>query len=256
MKRILLFPLVLLATCSATLQAGPPFQTDDPEPVDYKHYEFYTFSLADSTRIETDTFGPATEFNWGAVPNVQVHLIVPATAAFPSDAPAAFGLGDIETGIKYRFVQEAKHRPMVGTFTMLELPTGDATRALGVGHLWARIPIWLQKSFGPWTTYGGGGAVISHAPGTRDYPFSGWLLQRDIGKKWTLGGEVFYHGPEGAETLSPRPATMIDLGGYYYFRIPGFQLLFAYGHNITGQTENYAYLGLYWTWGGHPSSNN
>jgi hypothetical protein len=26
-------------------------------------------------------------------------------------------------------------------------------------------------------------------------------------------------------------------------------LLFAYGHSIAGQTENYAYLGLYKTWG-------
>jgi len=25
--------------------------------------------------------------------------------------------------------------------------------------------------------------------------------------------------------------------------------LFAYGHSVAGRTENYAYLGLYWTWG-------
>jgi hypothetical protein len=42
---------------------------------------------------------------------------------------------------------------------------------------------------------------------------------------------------------------LLDVGGYYKFRDPGFQLLFAYGHTIAGQSENYAYLGLYWTWG-------
>jgi hypothetical protein len=42
---------------------------------------------------------------------------------------------------------------------------------------------------------------------------------------------------------------MIDAGGYYHFKSPGLQLLFAYGHSIAGQTENYAYLGLYKTWG-------
>ncbi len=26
-------------------------------------------------------------------------------------------------------------------------------------------------------------------------------------------------------------------------------MLFCYGHSVVGQTENYAYLGLYWTWG-------
>ncbi|MCL5671252.1 MAG: hypothetical protein M1423_08160 [Acidobacteria bacterium] len=156
MKALLVLLALTLIGCSRTLLAGPPFQTDDPDPVPYEHYEFYTFSLADSTRLETDTFGPATEFNWGAGPNVQLHLIVPAAAAFPSDGSPAFGLGDIETGIKYRFIPETKHRPMVGTFTMFEMPTGNANRGLGVGQLWARIPIWIQKDFDPWTTYGGG----------------------------------------------------------------------------------------------------
>jgi hypothetical protein len=44
-------------------------------------------------------------------------------------------------------------------------------------------------------------------------------------------------------------SAMIDLGGYYHFKNPNHQLLFAYGHSIAGQTENYAYLGMYWTWG-------
>jgi len=43
---------------------------------------------------------------------------------------------------------------------------------------------------------------------------------------------------------------MIDLGGYYHFKKhPGEQFLFCYGHSVAGQTENYAYAGMYWTWG-------
>jgi hypothetical protein len=91
--------------------------------------------------------------------------------------------------------------------------------------------------------------TLASAPGYRNYPFAGWLVQRDLGKKVTLGTEVFYHGPEGLATAQTRPATLIDAGGYYKFRDPGFQLLFCYGHTAIGQTENYAYLGLYWTWG-------
>ena len=52
-----------------------------------------------------------------------------------------------------------------------------------------------------------------------------------------------------AVKTQPSPATLVDVGGYYKFRNPGFQLLFCYGHTVVGQTENYAYLGLYWTWG-------
>ncbi|HZC43754.1 MAG TPA: hypothetical protein VE195_06235, partial [Acidobacteriaceae bacterium] len=45
-------------------------------------------------------------------------------------------------------------------------------------------------------------------------------------------------------------STMIDLGGYYHFKHnPNEELLFCYGHSVAGQTENYAYVGMYWTWG-------
>jgi len=251
--------LILLGVGRSAALAGPPFQTDDPEPIDYKNYEFYTFASADGTPVEMDSVGPAIEFNWGALPNVHLHIILPLAEIFPSNNPAfapsgegpsAIGLGDIETGIKYRFIQESKHRPQIGTFVMFELPSGSAPKGLGVGKTWYKVPLWAQKSFGPWTTYGGGGETLfDHAEGYRDFPFAGWLLQRDIGKKWTLGTEVFYHGPEGFATPQTGYATLLDVGGYYKFRDPGFQLLFSYGHSVAGQTENYAYLGLYWTWG-------
>lgn len=234
---------------AAAAMAGPPFQTDDPEPIDFRHYEFYTFAASDGTGVATATMGPAVEFNYGAAPNVHLHIIVPATGNLPSDGPRTYGLGDIETGIKYRFVQETKHRPMIGTFTMIELPTGSAARGLGVGRTWYKIPLWAQKSFGKWTTYGGGGVEVVPMTGYRNFAFAGWLVQRDIGKKLTLGSEVFYHGAEGELAPQTRAATLVDLGGYYKFRDPGFQLLFCYGHSVAGQTENYAYLGLYWTWG-------
>lgn len=251
--------LAFFSFCPA-VWAGPPFQTDDPEPIDYKHYEFYTFANMDGTRTENDAAGPALEFNWGALPNVHLHIIVPLAAAVPTNnpgfspdsvGPRTIGLGDIETGIKYRFVQEGKHRPMIGTFTMIELPTGNADRGLGVGKTWFKIPIWIQKSFGPWTTYGGGGETVisSKVPGYRNYPFAGWLVQRDFGKKWTLATEWFFHGPEGSIAPQTKAATLQDFGGYYKFHgDESYQLLFCYGHTIVGQTENYAYLGLYWTW--------
>jgi hypothetical protein len=237
-----------ISVCSGS--PGPPFQTDDPQPIGYKEFEFYTFSLSDGTSVETDLMGPAFEFNWGALPNLHLHVIVPATTVLPSGDPSAFGLGDMELGIKYRFVQETKHRPMIGTFVMFEIPTGSAAKGLGIGRTWYKVPIWVQKSFGPWTTYGGGGETLVKAAGFRNFPFAGWLVQRDLGKKLTLGTEVFYHGSEGSASPQLRAATMVDVGGYYKFRDPGFQLLFCYGHTVAGQRENYAYLGLYWTWGG------
>jgi hypothetical protein len=256
MKPLLVFLFAVLSTWPRPALAGPPFQMDDPDVIPYKHFEFYTFSTVGSTPGEVDTAGPAVELNWSGVHNVMFHFIVPAGAAFLSDGPATFGLTDSEAGLQFRFVQETKHRPMVGTFTMLEIPTGNPDRGLGAGKPSWKIPIWMQKSIGPWTLDWGGGENISHIPGARNYPFGGTLLQHDLGKKLTLGGEVYYHGRETAGTLSSRYATMVDIGGYYTLHDPGFQLLFCYGHTVAGQTENYAYLGLYWTWGPKSRSHN
>src|ERR1700692_1822552 len=99
----------------ADAQAGPPFQTDDPTPVDYGHYEFYVFGTVDGTPVELDPTGPALEFNWGAVPDVQLHAILPWGAVIPSNnpiyapggtGPANFGLTDTELGLKYGFIHQ------------------------------------------------------------------------------------------------------------------------------------------------------
>ncbi|MGH9433163.1 MAG: transporter [Terriglobia bacterium] len=238
--------------------AGPPFQTDDPEPVDFRHYEFYIFGGMDGTPVEIDPTGPALEFNWGAAPRLQLHAVLPLGAIIPSNnpiylpggtGPSAYGLIDTEMGVKYEWVTETKYRPMIGTFTMLEVPTGSYARGLGVGRPWFKLPVWVQKDQGPWTTYGGAGYEIVPQTQYRNFAYEGWLVQRDIGKRWTLGVEVFHHGREGFATPQTEASTLVDFGGYYYFKKPAFQLLFCYGHSVYGQTENYAYLGLYWTWG-------
>jgi len=155
--------LALVSPFTTPAFAGPPFLTDDPEPVPFKHWEFYLFSTVDATRKSTNGTGPAFEFNVGALPNLQVHLVLPLAFTAPQDEPSAYGLGDMEFGLKYRFIQETDYRPMVGVFPLLEIPTGDANRGLGNGRAWGKLPIWLQKSWGPWTTYGGGGYAINPA---------------------------------------------------------------------------------------------
>lgn len=245
----MLLAMLALTVAPGRASAGPPFQTDDPEPVDLGHYELYVFSGTDGTAVETDPVGPALEVNWGALPNTQLHAILAFGAALLSDGPSTYGLLDTELGVKYRFVAESKYWPQIGTFPMVELPTGSFSRGLGVGSTWYKLPLWIQKDWGPWTTYGGGGYQLVHQTGYRSFPFAGWLLQRDVGQRWTLGGELYYHGPEGIATPETRAAMLMDVGGYYYFRKPAFQLLFAVGHTVAGQSETYGYLGLYWTWG-------
>ena len=253
-----LFLVVILAVPELRAQAGPPFQTDDPTPVELGHYEFYIFGTIDGTPAELDPTGPAFEFNWGAIPNIQLHAILPLGAVMPSNNPvyapggtgsSAFGLTDMELGVKYGFIKQTKHRPQIGSFTMFEIPTGNSTQGLGVGKVWYKLPIWVEKEFGPWSLCGGMGYTVVPQSGYNNYLYGGFLVKREINKKLELSAEIFSHAREGFAAAQTQTSTMIDAGGYYHFKSPGLQLLFAYGHSIAGQTENYAYLGLYKTWG-------
>jgi Putative MetA-pathway of phenol degradation len=224
--------------------AGPPFLTDDPVPVEYQHWEFYVFSTLDNTSDGTDVQAPAFELNYGVVPNVQAHLVFPFACSLPSDDSDTYGAGDMELGVKYRFVQETERMPQIGIFPMLEVPTGDEDRGLGNGKTWAKFPIWVQKSWGQWTTYGGGGYAVNGATGQRDYPFGGWLIQRDFGQLLTLGAELF---AQGKSTDDGESSLLANFGGFYKFT-EDFNLLFTVGHTIAGERHLIAYMGLYWTW--------
>jgi hypothetical protein len=245
---ILLIALASILTGRLVL-AGPPFLTDDPEPVDYRHWEAYFFSTYDRSFDATGIQGPALEFNVGAAPNLQFHLVVPWAWNQPSGSSMRSGWGDVELGFKYRFLQETESRPQMGIFPMVELPTGNASRGLGNGQAWFKIPLWIQKSWGPWTTYGGGGWAINHAPGQRDHAFGGWLLQRNLSEKLTLGGELF---AQGADAQDGRGFAVANIGGFINLT-PSFSLLFSAGDSVRGGRHRIAYLGLYWTLGpSHP----
>jgi len=250
--------LLLPAMPQARAQAGPPFQTDDPTPVDLGHYEAYLFGTVDGTPVAINAPAPAFEFNWGAIANIQLHAILPLGGSWPSNNPiylpggtgsSAYGLNDMELGVKYGFIKQTNHRPQIGSFPMFEIPTGSPSLGLGVGKAWYKLPIWVEKEFGPWSLCGGLGYAVVPQTQYRNYMYGGFLVKKQISQTLELSVESFSHAREGFAAPQTQSSTMIDAGGYYHFKSPGWQLLFAYGHSVAGQTENYGYLGLYKTWG-------
>jgi hypothetical protein len=245
---MLFVTLLVGATIPGTVCAGPPFLTDDPEPLAYRHTEAYLFSTVDKTSPLLAAQLPAVEVNVGAYPDVHLHLVVPLVLAAPRDGRSVYGMGDLEVGVKYRFIQETDAWPQVGLFPLVELPSGESHRSLGNGRTWWKLPLWLQKSWGPWTTYGGVGYAINTAPGMRNYPYGGWLLQRQISGSLTLGGELF---TQGAPSDDGKPTTIANVGGSYGLGAGCHhcQLLFSVGHSLVGEAHTVGYLGLYWEFG-------
>ena len=114
----------------------------------------------------------------------------------------------------------------------------------------------MQKDFGKWTTYGGGGYWFNPGPGNKGYWFTGWLLQRRVADDLLLGGEVFHQtasttgGPGSVGyPLGSRDSTGFNLAGVYDFS-EQYHLLFSAGRglqNASTTNEFSYYLGLPWT---------
>ena len=222
----------------APAHAGPPYVTDDPEPVDYRHWELYLASQYELTHDGATGTAPHVEINYGAAPNLQLHLIAPLAYSRPSGGLTQYGFGDIELGAKFRLVQEGKRVPMVGTFPLFELPTGSEASGLGTGHLRVFIPLWIQKGFGPWLTYGGGGYWLNPGEGNRDFWYVGWLIQRQLSKRAALGAELFDTTADrvgGSGNLQFNVGLVLDLTNHQH-------LLVSAGRGLVGESRFQAYF--------------
>ncbi len=237
--------VVAAAAVASRAAAGPPYATDDPEPVEFRHWEVYLASQAQGSGGDGWAgTAPHLEVNYGVVPDVQLHLVAPLAWARPPGGPVRLGYGDTELGVKFRFVHEGDALPQIGTFPLFELPTGDASRGLGSGEAQLFLPLWLQKSFGRWTTYGGGGYWLNPGPGNRNWWYVGWQAQRELASGVTLGAELFHgtsrrDGSPGETRFNV--GLVLDFGEMHH-------LLLSAGHAI-GSTSAQAYAAYQLTFG-------
>jgi hypothetical protein len=232
------FLLILLFVTGIKAYAGPPFDTDDPEPVDYLHWEFYLASMQHFQRDHTDATLPHIEVNYGVVPDVQLHIVAPMGYVRSSDG-TKYGYSDTEIGVKYRFVQETEDMPQIGAFPLVEIPTGNRNNDLGHGEVQVYLPVWVQKSWGKLTTYGGGGFWYNPGKDNKNWIFTGWELQYDFSEVVTLGSEIYYHT---ADSPDSRSELAFNIGGFINFD-ENNHLLFSYGRSMSVGGALTGYIG-------------
>ena len=235
--------LALLAIPRLAL-AGPPYVTDDPEPTETGHFENYLYMQG--TRVSGQGFDPGVgiEIDYGAFRNTQLTVTLPIN---PNPGPGSIGLSwaPLGGGVKYRFIQEDDHgwRPQVAIFPQIFSPVGPAAHGMPTTEL---VPIWLQKSFGTWTTFGGGGYTNNPGAGSRNFIIYGWALQHQVTDKLALGGEVF---GQTADAVGARARTAIGLGALYDFN-EAWHLIGSVNTGIVDarQSDQFSFnLALKWT---------
>ena len=217
--------------------AGPPFLTDDPEPTETGHWEIYAPALDASGKGRDYDGALGVELNYGAAPDVQVTIGLPAAYVHDADGVTS-GRGDLELSVKYRFFHDEATGVSFAAFPGVTLPI--ASPGLGAGRVTALLPIWVQKDAGPWSLFGGGGYAINPGSGNRDYWTGGLAVSRQVTEALLLGAEI---DRQGADTIDGHASTSLGLGAILQLTGP-FRLLGAAGPTYVGDEGAPGFLAL------------
>jgi hypothetical protein len=137
---------VLSLLAAATVWAGPPFVTDDPEIPPLHGWEINVPFIFQRTRDEAEMNAPLFDINYGALSNVQLKLEIPVEVVQLHNEGTAAGLGGILPGVKWRFLEEENAQPQLAIYPQVQLPTGDQRCRLGEGKPAYILPFLAEKN--------------------------------------------------------------------------------------------------------------
>jgi hypothetical protein len=250
MAKAAVLTAIFVLSARVAAVAGPPYETDDPDPTQYQGYEIYFH--VDYHRIDEDIEGSVgtLEINYGLFRNTQFSVDLPETFS-PIGTRTYYGFGDLGIGLKYRFIQETATSPQVSFYPSVTVATGDAAEGLGEGHGTLFLPLWAQKSIGPWTIFGGGGLQFDRE---QSGPVSGWqegvAITRDLSVATNVGVEIFHSDAVGLQ------AEYTDIGLGYIGEIGNYHaIVFSGGRAIGPGSSAHGYLAYEWRLGAEAGPN-
>jgi hypothetical protein len=229
---------------AARCHAGPPFITDDPEPVAPGQWEVNNALTGTHSRGETGLFLPQEDINYGAASGVQLH-VMPQMGYNASPGERSYSRGNTELGVKYRLTPASDDEAdwMVSLYPLYELSSHNASQTLGPGAASTYLPVWVQTTRGHWTVYGGGGYWINPGAGRQNAWAAGAVALYQFTPQLQLGGELF---AQTAPSVESRGSLGFNLGGSYALS-KDYGLLFSAGQglsNVASSNQGSFYLGL------------
>jgi hypothetical protein len=237
-KRILVFCVALFCAMPLRALAGPPFDTDDPDPTEYRNYEIYAGVDEHRDLGTLNAELPFLEINYGLMPNVQFSVHFGDAQDAAPGTPDAYGFEDFEAGLKMRFVQETSTSPQISFYPQVTMATGATGATAGHGTLF--LPMWAQKTIGKVTVFGGGGWIFDRDDsGPGDWQ-AGIAATTPLGERDTIGMEFTRTTPHDDYEQS-------DVGlGYIHTIGAVHALLFSFGRSFAFAPHYRAYMAYGW----------
>lgn len=236
-----MFPTRILSRSLATAAlawpvaawAGPPYVTDDPEPTDYHKWEIYNFA-GFSREGGVSGLDTGIDLNYGGFKDVQLTAVLP----LHTETGQPLDVGDVQLAFKLKVLHQKPDTASldVTLFPRVFLPTGRGSR-----HAQVLLPVWVQRDFGKWSVFGGGGYTINPGAGNRDYWLQGVVVTREVRHGWQMGLE--YYG-QGSAEIGGRRIDGLNVGTTIHLKGP-YSLLASFGQGLNRpQTIGYTALKL------------
>jgi len=156
------YPLVVIYCCllswtavltSARAQGGPPLITDDTETPGDRRWEIEIAVTSEMRHSDERQFEvPLLDMNYGIGSNVELTYELPLLLNANRDEPSSLGLGNSLTGIKWRFLDEAKTGVSISIYPQYAFnnPTSSVCQGLVADDQELFLPLELQKRSAPW----------------------------------------------------------------------------------------------------------
>lgn len=205
--------LVLGSLCiTSSGLAGPPLETDDPDTPGPNRWEI-NLSSPFATRAETWAFQPLLDVNFGVGERVQLKLKPRMVVLDEAGGSTEVGAGNIQVGVKWRFLDQHRHGVSVSVYPQLDLnPPGDSVdRGLVTEGTQFLLPFQVQRAFGRSKVYAEAG--YNWRDGQSDEWLLGVAAEHSLSERFRLVGEV-------------RNVADDDFGNYEFFFNAGFKWTF------------------------------
>lgn len=243
---------ILWSLSAGTAYAGNPLQTNDPETPGPNGWEI---NLSHNMRFTRPAFGqalPLINVNYGWLENDQWKISIPVLEIEPHPGEAQWGIGDIQLGWKYRFLEEDEHGIQASIYPQPLLPTGNAALGLGNDRFELFFPAEVGKYFcdDKLFLYGEAGHNFVFDGSEQHSWFFGAAAEYQATEKTEFVSEVVritFPNDNGTDDLFFNAGVNVQLSKHVALQTAFGRSLFE---EATGVPYFNSYVGLHITWGG------
>jgi len=119
----------------------------------------------------------------------------------------------------------------VAVYPDVTLPSGSSR--VGERHFSIILPIWVERDWAQWSTFGGGGCAVNRGGGSQDFCQAGWVVARQFLPSLQMGAEVVHRS---ADTKGGRATTQAG-AGLKYDLSDTYHLLAYTGRSVQSAAE-------------------